>query len=147
MTTGHEIAMGLRAAYLAMHRRTNGCLAERDVTADQFVLLSVLAREDGITQQELVRRSSSDPNTIRAMLVLLEKRKLVARADHPTDGRARCVTMTRRGRRTYERLVADTEPLREQLVGLFRPKEADALVESLARISRAMERSSKGERR
>ena len=39
------------------------------MTADQFVLLSALADADGVTQQELVRRVSSDPNTVRAMLL------------------------------------------------------------------------------
>ena len=130
--------MGLRAAYLAMHRQTNAVLTRHGETADQFVLLGLLADQDGITQQELVRRASSDPNTIRAMLVLLEERGLVARDGHPTDGRARSVTLTRKGRQTYERLLADTEPLRERLLATFQPKEADTLIEFLARISEAM---------
>src|SRR5215470_17837382 len=79
MTTGREIARALRAAYLALHRQTNGCFADEGVTADQFVLLSALADEDAVTQQELVRRVGSDPNTVRAMLLLLEDRGLVAR--------------------------------------------------------------------
>jgi DNA-binding MarR family transcriptional regulator len=130
--------MGLRAAYLVMHRQTNAVLTRHGETADQFVLLGLLADQDGITQQELVRRASSDPNTIRAMLVLLEERGLVARDGHPTDGRARRVTLTRKGRQTYERLLADTEPLRERLLAVFQPKEADTLIEFLARISEAM---------
>ena len=130
--------MGLRAAYLAMHRQTNAVLTRHGETADQFVLLGLLADQDGITQQELVRRASSDPNTIRAMLVLLEERGLVARDGHPTDRRARSVTLTRKGRQTYERLLADTEPLRERLLAAFQPKEADTLIEFLARISEAM---------
>jgi DNA-binding MarR family transcriptional regulator len=130
--------MGLRAAYLVMHRQTNAVLTRHGETADQFVLLGLLADQDGITQQELVRRASSDPNTIRAMLVLLEERGLVARDGHPTDGRARSVTLTRKGRQTYERLLADTEPLRERLLAVFQPKEADTLIEFLARISEAM---------
>jgi DNA-binding MarR family transcriptional regulator len=138
MAAGNQIPMGLRAAYLAMHRQTNLALAIHKATADQFVLLDILAEHDGITQQELVRRASSDPNTIRAMLVLLEKRCLVARDDHPTDGRAWCVTLTRKGRQTYERLCADTEPLRASLLAVLRQDESDTLLELLARISEAM---------
>ena len=33
MTSGHEVARALRAAYLALHRRTNDCLAQDGVTA------------------------------------------------------------------------------------------------------------------
>jgi len=138
MVSGHEMAMGLRAAYWAMHRQTDACLAKRGVTADQFVLLALLVEQDGITQQELVRRASSDANTIRAMLVRLESRGLVARGRHPTDRRARNVTLTRKGRQTYERLWAESEPLRQGLLAAFRPEEADAVVEFLARISQAM---------
>lgn len=130
--------MGLRAAYWAMHRQTDACFAKRAVTADQFVLLALLAGDDGITQQELVRRASSDPNTVRAMLVLLESRGLVARRRNHTDRRARSVTLTRKGRRTYERLWAESEPLRERLLAAFRSDETDTLVDLLVRISEAM---------
>ena len=98
METGHDIAMGLRAAYLSMHRQTNSHLAPFGLTADQFVILALLTEKDGITQQHLTRLASSDPNTIRAMLVLLEKRALVKRRRHPTDGRALRITITRKGR-------------------------------------------------
>jgi DNA-binding MarR family transcriptional regulator len=138
VTSGHDMAMGLRAAYWAMHRQTEACLARRGVTADQFVLLALLAERDGTTQQELVRRASSDANTVRAMLILLESRGLVARGQHPTDGRARRVVLTRKGRQTYERLWAESEPLRQRLLAAFEPEQVDAIVESLNRISDAM---------
>jgi DNA-binding MarR family transcriptional regulator len=144
MTSGHDMAMGLRAAYRAMHRRTEAGLARRGVTADQFVLLALLAEQDGITQQELVRRASSDANTIRAMLVLLESRGLVARRQHRSDRRARSVILTRKGRRAYEKLWADSEPVRERLFAALRPEEADALVEFLGRISEAMAQTATG---
>jgi DNA-binding MarR family transcriptional regulator len=146
MASGHDIAMGLRAAYWAMHRQTEASLAGRGVTADQFVLLALLAAQDGITQQELVRRASSDANTVRAMLVRLESRGLVARRRHPTDGRARRVTLTGRGRQTYERLWADSEPVRQRLGAAFRPEEAETLVEFLDRISVAMRAAPTGRR-
>ena len=144
MATGHDVAMGLWAAYWAMHRGTEAGLARCDVTADQFVLLALLAEQDGTTQQDLVRRASSDANTVRAMLVLLESRGLVARGRHPTDGRARCVTLTRRGRQTYEKLWGKSEPLRERLLAAFRPEEVDVLVEFLARICDVMAKEGTG---
>jgi len=138
MASGHEIAMGLRAAYWAMHRQTEAGLAAHGVTADQFVLLSLLAERDGVTQQELVRRASSDANTIRAMLILLEKRGLVTREKHPTDGRARSVALTRRGRQTHERLWSQSEEVRERLLAAFEPQEAELVAEYLGRILDAM---------
>jgi DNA-binding MarR family transcriptional regulator len=132
--------MGLRIAYWAMHRQTDACFARYGVTANQFVLLALLAEDDGITQQQLVQRASSDPNTIRAMLVLLETRGLVSRERHPNDRRAHNVTLTRKGRQTYNRLLEKSEPLREQLLAVFRPEQADAFVRFLNQISDTMRR-------
>ena len=135
MTSAHEVARGLRAAYLALHRQTNACFAKDGVTADQFVLLAALAEADAVTQQELVRRVGSDPNTVRVMLLLLEGRGLVARERHPADGRARCVMLTRKGRQVFKKLWASSEPLRARLLAAFRPDEVTALVGLLRRVA------------
>ena len=79
----YKIPMNLRAAYLSMHRMTNAHLSKHGVTADQFVCLSILFEKDGLTQKELVQSATSDPNTIRAMLVLLENQGFIARDVHP----------------------------------------------------------------
>jgi len=138
MAAGHDIAMGLRAAYLRMHRQTNAHLARCGITADQFVLLALLMEEDGTTQRELVRRASSDANTVRAMLVLLEDRGLVRRGPHPKDRRARVVTLTRTGREAFDGYVSAVRLLQDHLSGLFEDGEARVLVNSLERISQAM---------
>src|SRR5450755_2055291 len=147
MTSGREIARALRAAYLALHRRTNACLAQDGVTADQFVLLSALADADAVNQQELVRRINSDPNTVRAMLLLLENRGLVARDRHPADGRARSVTLTAKGRQVFKNLWAKSERLRARLLTAFRPDEATALVELLRRAADVMAANASDARR
>jgi DNA-binding MarR family transcriptional regulator len=136
MKAGHDLAMALRTAYLRMHREADARLARLGVTADQFVLLATLARGDAVTQQDLVGRTSSDPNTVRAMLVLLEGRGLVVRPPHPTDGRARSVFLTKKGRRVYERAWAAGEAFRVRLLAAFRADEARALVDYLGRIAR-----------
>ena len=138
MTSGREIARALRAAYLALHRQTKACFAGDGLTADQFVLLSALSDHDAVTQQDLVRRVGSDPNTVRAMLLLLEGRGLVARGRHPADGRARCVRLTATGRRDFKTLWAKSEALRAVLLAACGPGEAGALVGLLRRLAEAM---------
>lgn len=115
MADGHELALALRAAYLALHRRTDAALARHGVTADQFVLLDALAGGAALTQRELSRRTGSDPNTVRAMLLLLEGRGLIARPPHPTDARARTVTLTPAGRKAYTAVWSATERVRAGL--------------------------------
>jgi hypothetical protein len=58
MATGHDLAVALRAADLALHRRS-AYLARRGVMADQFVLPAALAGSDAVTQREPARRTSS----------------------------------------------------------------------------------------
>jgi DNA-binding MarR family transcriptional regulator len=139
MTTGDELAMALRAAYLALHRRSDAAFAPHGVTADQFVLLATLARGGHVlTQRELARRMSSDPSTVRAMLVLLERRGLVERETHPTDARARTVALTAKGMQAYQRLWAAGEPVRARMLGALRPGEAEAIVRLLGRVAETL---------
>ena len=140
MADESEIPVALRAAYLALHRRSEARFAPHGVTADQFVLLATLAREGhALTQRELARRLSSDPSTVRAMLVLLERRGLVQRDEHPTDARKRTVALTAKGLRAYRRLWAAGEPVRARMLGALEPGEAEALVRLLGRVSESLD--------
>ena len=138
MSRGHQLAMALRVAYWTMHRQADAHLASLGVTANQFVLLSLLAAGDGIKQSELVERASSDANTVRAMLVTLERKGFITRERHPTDGRAWSVTLSARGRRTYQQLWSRSEPFRERLAAGLRPEEVDTFLELLGRVTTAM---------
>ncbi|MBN2591076.1 MAG: MarR family transcriptional regulator [Sedimentisphaerales bacterium] len=111
------------------------------ITANQFVLLMFLAEDDGISQRDLVERAFSDPNTIRAMLVLLEKRGLVERDQHPEDGRKRNVTITLKGREIYQKVSDENETMRQTLTSLFSPEEIQKLILFLDTISKAMTES------
>lgn len=130
--------MALRRSYLAMHRQANARFSKLGLTADQFVLLNLLAEEDGITQAELVERSFSDPNTVRAMLVLLEGQELLLRQPHPTDARARCVWLTKKGRRLQTKATATTADFHQLLQDLVRPGELRTLLETLQRLERGI---------
>jgi len=132
--TAHALAIALRAAYLTMHRKSDAHFARHGVTADQFVLLNILAQESAVTQQTLVQRASSDPNTVRAMLLLLEGRGFVIRERHPQDGRARSVSLTRKGRRVHQRLLSASDPFLARLVADYRPEEVEMLLDLLRRI-------------
>ena len=138
MTDKSEIPIALRAAYLALHRRSEVCFAAHGVTADQFVLLTTLDRGHALTQRELARRMPSDPSTVRAMLVLLESRGLVRREAHPTDARKRTVALTTVGKRTFRKLWKAGEEIRTQMFAALRPHETEILVASLTRMAEAL---------
>jgi len=131
---GHELGMWLRKAYLSFHRRANARMLKHGVTADQFVLLSVLVREEGITQVTIVERTSSDPNTVAAILGLLEQRGLVRREAHAQDRRARCVFLTTEGRRVQKRAAKEAEPLLATLWASMKGTSAGDIERFLKRV-------------
>jgi DNA-binding MarR family transcriptional regulator len=143
VNSGHELAMALRVAYLAMHRRADAVFARFGVTADQFVLLAALTEAAGLTQQDLARRMSSDASTVWAMLALLEERGLVVRAAHPHDRRARWVSLTPKGRRAFQRMAEESQGLREKLLETLGTEQVDTLKKLLASVADAMAGSDK----
>lgn len=132
------LPMGLRAAYLAMHRQSDAQFVKLGITADQFVLLATLSRGNALTQRELARRMTSDPSTVRAMLVLLEKQGYVERNMHPTDSRARTVALTTAGKRKFRQAWNAGESIRAQMLAAIKPEEAATLVSLLNKIAVAL---------
>ena len=109
----------IRRAHLAMQRCADAVLSPRHITMDQCSLLWVVMRREGIRQNELAAELYTDPNTVTAMVVRLEKRGLIRREVCAEDGRARRVSLTPAGRRMVARLADDWAPMREKLRVLF----------------------------
>ena len=135
-----ELPLALRAAYMALHRSTEAGFAPHGVTADQFVLLLALGEGRSLTQRELAHRISSDPSTVRAMLVLLEKNGFVRRTAHPTDSRAKTVELTASGKRKLRKLWKVSQTIRDEMYGAMAPDEAEVLIRLLRRVSETLGR-------
>lgn len=142
MSNDAELPLVLRSAYLALHRASNAQFASHGVTADQFVLLATLSEGKAITQRELALRMSSDPSTVRAMLNLLEKGGLVRRASHPTDARAKSVSITTAGNRKFQQLWKAGQKIRDKMYDSLDPDEATALVSLLRTIADSLTQES-----
>jgi DNA-binding MarR family transcriptional regulator len=136
LDAGHELAMVLRECYWSVHRASDAVFGKHGVTANQFVLMSLLAESGGVTQKDLVDRASSDPNTIRQMLSVLEKKSLISRERHPVDGRAWQISLTGRGRRVYDKLWRDSSDLRQGFVAAVGDKEVAPLIRRLKALTK-----------
>lgn len=134
------LPLALRAAYMALHRSTDAKFAPHGVTADQFVLLLALNESRTLTQRELADRISSDPSTVRAMLVLLEKSGFVRRASHPTDSRAKTVELTPNGKRKLRKLWKVGQSIRDEMYDAMTPEEAELLIRLLRKVPDSLSR-------
>jgi DNA-binding MarR family transcriptional regulator len=135
---GHQVAMHLRAASAHLRRRSNLAFAPFGMTTDQYVVLTVLTEQGEATQQELVRRCSSDTATMGAMLSLLEDKGLITRSPHPRDGRARSVKLTRKGKALAGEMWRGSSEVRTGLASHFTEAELRALIGFLDRLVGAM---------
>jgi DNA-binding MarR family transcriptional regulator len=133
-----KLPLALRATYLAMHRQSDAVFGQFGITADQFVLMASLDESDALTQRELAKRISSDPSTVRAMLVLLERQGLISRTVHPEDSRALSVSLTASGKRKFRQLWKAGEVIRERMIGSLSESEAEVVIELLGRVESAL---------
>jgi DNA-binding MarR family transcriptional regulator len=129
---------GIRRAYLSMQRCGDTVLSPRRTTTDQFALLWIVSRRQGIRQNELAAELFTDPNTVTAMLVRLEKRGVIRREVCQDDGRARQVSLTPAGRRLLAHLSEDWEPMRRKLHEAFAGESGQQALRILDNVRKLM---------
>jgi DNA-binding MarR family transcriptional regulator len=84
-------------------------LRDHGLTGAQYAVLSVLARDPGLSGAELARACNTTPQAMNGVLATLEGNGLVGRRPHPTHGRILQVDLTPEGQR---RLKAATPSVR-----------------------------------
>ncbi len=129
------ITNSLRGAYMALHRVAQERFSKAGATANQYVTLTVLTEEDGLTQVQVGRRIGSDPNTVAAMIARLERKGAVRRH---ADGRARRVHLTAKGRQLQQRLSQTADELHRLLHSALSDAEQQSLQCCLAKTSKAL---------
>ena len=106
------------------------------LTHVQFVLLASLtwlAADGPVTQQQLAGHAATDPMMTSQVLRALEQRGLIERLPHPSDGRARALTVTSNGRALANRAIVAVEACD---AAFFAPLAGDAaaVTRGLARL-------------
>ncbi|TDD69225.1 MarR family transcriptional regulator [Actinomadura darangshiensis] len=101
------------------------------LTAPQAVALRELAAP--MTMRELAQRMSCEPSNATFIVDRLEKQGLVERGPHPTDRRAKVLTLTPAGTGTRERLMARLTT--DSPVARLNPEEQQVLKALLQRAT------------
>src|ERR1041385_7397191 len=94
----------LRQAWYSLNQAFRRRIAHLDLTPDQFTVMRTLLEGDakGLTQRELARLMSSDPNTVASLLERMEKGGYIERQPHERDRRAHRIKFMPKGKKTYE---------------------------------------------
>src|ERR671932_1014693 len=99
----------LRQAWHAFRGAMDAALRAHGLTGSQYAVLSVLARDPGLSGADLARACNTTPQAMNGVLATLRRAGLVERRPHPTHGRILQVTLTPEGER---RLRAATPAVR-----------------------------------
>jgi DNA-binding MarR family transcriptional regulator len=100
----------LRQACHAFRSAMDAALREHRLTQPHYTVLSVLARDPGMSGADLARACNTTPQAMNGVLATLEREGLIERHPHPSHGRILQVTVTDEGER---RLDASTPAVRE----------------------------------
>lgn len=77
-------------------------LRPHDLTPPQYGVLSVLARDPGLSGADLARAFNTTPQATNPVLAALERKHLIKRLPHPTHGRILQATLTDEGQRRLQ---------------------------------------------
>jgi DNA-binding MarR family transcriptional regulator len=117
----------------ASHTRTAAALESIGLTPPLFALLNVIGAREGAIQQELGGAMGIDPSTMVSLLDQLERAGLAKRGPHPSDRRARVVTITAKGRRVLGRAKRLASQVENEVLQGLGAKEREHLLRLLRR--------------
>lgn len=107
-----QLCFSLYSAHIAVNRLYKPMLDEMGITYPQYLVLSTLLEEDGLTIGAIAERLSLESSTITPPVKRLEATGLVLRRRGKTDERQVHVVLTQAGRK----LIAEARCLGETLV-------------------------------
>ena len=109
-------------------------LASLEVSAAQYIIISVLAKRGVDSPVQLCKDLSYDAGAMTRMLDRLERRGLVRRVAHPNDRRTSNLELTAEGKAVYPRLRGSAMKVLNRFLRGFTQKEARQLESFLQRM-------------
>jgi DNA-binding MarR family transcriptional regulator len=95
LATALRISVSRLARRLRVERQAEGLASLSDT---QLAALSVLEKHPAMTPGELAEHEKVQPPSMTRVIAVLEERRLVMRAPHPTDRRQVVLSVTEEGR-------------------------------------------------
>jgi DNA-binding MarR family transcriptional regulator len=129
------IFLGHRLSHL-MERR----LAPHQYNRTQAALIMILKHRPGLMAQDLASPARVEPPSVTRALQTLERRGLVAREPHPTDGRASLFQLTEAGREAATTVGEIYRQASNEVEASLAPEGAAALREAVRALLPTVDR-------
>jgi DNA-binding MarR family transcriptional regulator len=102
-------------------------LRSHGLTGAQYAVLSVLARDPGLSGADLARACNTTPQAMNGVLATLERNGLVDRRPHPTHGRVLQVDLTPEGQQRLEAATPSVRALEKTIEEDLGPAQIAAI--------------------
>jgi DNA-binding MarR family transcriptional regulator len=106
----------------------------------EWRVITVLAENEELTQQEIVGRTKMDKVTVSRAAQVLERRRLLRRVTNTEDGRSLRLSLTPEGQKLYARVVPAVLELEAEVLQGLGEREISELKNVLRRLEAAAER-------
>lgn len=136
---GLYVVRRLRKAFLSICRCGDVVFSPYRLTTEQYALMRAVQREPGICQADITEQIFAEPNTVTAMVTLLERRGILRRKPKPTDRRVRQLFLTTHGQTVMQRLSSDWNPMRDLLRNAFSGEAGQQALEILDTVFHQMQ--------
>lgn len=117
-----------------VRRRVDDCLATEDITAGQYMVLSLIVHHEPVSSADLARRAGMTAQSMGEFIRVLELKGLIAREADPANRRIIHVSTTARGRRVLVRCEAKVDQAERELFQCLSGEEIAGLRHLLSRV-------------
>lgn len=138
-TADHSLGRTLKWAEQALLRAKSAALKPAGLTLAQYVALSELERQPGITAAALARASLVTPQAMMVVLKGLDEQGLISRSPHATHTHVLETHLTPAGREALAAARKDVAPIERHVLDAFSAAELETLQALLTRLAEAAE--------
>jgi DNA-binding MarR family transcriptional regulator len=129
----------LRQAWHAFRGAMDAALRAHGLTGAQYAVVSVLARDPGMSGADLARACNTSPQAMNGVLATMERDGLVERHPHPTHGRILQVALTEEGQQRLETATPAVRALERTIEEDLDPHEVAAVKKWLVASAERLE--------
>jgi DNA-binding MarR family transcriptional regulator len=129
-----RVGYQLKRAQQALRTAMDEGLRAQGITTPQYAALTALDGDEPLSGAELARRCIVTPQTMNAILVGLERARLVERAPHAEHGRVIEARLTKRGGAKVQDAHRTVFEIEERMLSEITPGARRRLNETLRRL-------------
>jgi DNA-binding MarR family transcriptional regulator len=119
--------------YAALSER----LEEFGISPPEWTLLGQI-QSGAVTPVSLASKMGIDRAAVTRIIDALERKELLTRRPHPTDGRSSLLVLTRKGERLMPKLFKASQETNRLFLQLQSPEDSEMLVTLLSRVCKAL---------